>query len=446
MQVPNSRVLRVVFVAVAVLLLGSCKDSGGGSGGDSCGGGECKLTASDASFGEAFGFAVAISGDEVLVGSSLNVENGPSSGAAYVFRRDGSRFEQIQKLLASDGEPGDRFGSSVSIDGDVLVVGARTADDGMGAAVGSAYVFRLIDDEWTEEAEIFADDGEDGDSFGRSVSISDDVIVVGAPRDNDGGVKSGSAYVFRYNGVDTWVQEDKIVASDPTAGDFYGTAVAVDGDVIAVGSPEEDDSGRDSGAVYAYGYNGVDWDEDQKIKAFREPLACESPTVKDDSYPDDAFGISVAVDGDRILIGADGREIRRQPAACQLNIITNGTGGAYVYQETAPGSGAWILEFLFEPTDFAPAQLFGRSVSISGDVVVAGSRADSDAASFGGSAYVFRFDGLDWAQDQKITASDAEPSDWLGESIAVDGETTIVGAFGDDDNGPQAGAAYVFGL
>ncbi|MHC4414142.1 MAG: hypothetical protein ACYS0G_02535 [Planctomycetota bacterium] len=184
--------------------------------------------------------------DVAVVGAHNDDDNGSSSGSAYVYRWNGSSWGQEQKLLASDGAGGDWFGWSVSVSGDVAVVGAYLDDDN-GDRSGSAYVFRWNGSSWTEEAKLLASDGAAGDYFGVSVSVSGDVVVVGAYEDDDNGSSSGSAYVYRWNGS-SWGQEQKLLASDGAAGDFFGYSVSVSGNIAVVGAYSDDYTG----SAYVY--------------------------------------------------------------------------------------------------------------------------------------------------------------------------------------------------
>ncbi len=145
--------------------------------------------------------------------------------------------DQLAKLLPDDGAAGDVFGESVSISGDVAVVGARLDDDN-GNASGSAYVFRWNGSAWVQQAKLTASDGAAGDFFGFSVSISGDVAVIGAFFDDDNGINSGSAYVFQ-KPVGGWVdmtQTAKLTASDGAANDIFGHSVSISGEVAVVGA------------------------------------------------------------------------------------------------------------------------------------------------------------------------------------------------------------------
>jgi len=196
-----------------------------------------KLLASDGAAKDFFGGSVSISGDFAIVGAYLDDDKGSSSGSAYIFKLDDRGWSQQQKLLASDagflpqsGEAatpaktrislplGARFGRFVSISGDYAIVGATAGGDGY---TGSAYIFWWDGISWSEQQKLLASDGAARDKFGYSVSISGDYAIVGAPRDDDNGADSGSAYIFKRDGT-SWRQQQKLTASDGAAGDEFG--------------------------------------------------------------------------------------------------------------------------------------------------------------------------------------------------------------------------------
>ena len=227
---------------------------------------EIKLTASDASSHDYFGTSVFIEGNICVVGSPEAYGNQAVTGAAYIFQFDGSNWIERQKLFAPDSSHGDGFGNSVSLSDDVCIVGAPEDDDIIGGA-GSAYVFRFEDPNWIQETKITASDAAEYDHFGSSVSISGDVCVVGAPRHDQNGESSGSAYIFRFNDPN-WVQEVKLTPSDGAAWDRFGETVSIEGNVCIVGARNDDDSGEDSGSAYIFRFDGLGWIQGDKLAAF----------------------------------------------------------------------------------------------------------------------------------------------------------------------------------
>ncbi|GAJ02326.1 unnamed protein product, partial [marine sediment metagenome] len=177
---------------------------------------ETKLTASDGATNDEFGSSVSIDGDRAIIGAPGD----DPCGSAYVFQWNGTAWVEEAKLTASDGAAGDQFGCSVSINGDRAVIGAYYDDD-KGDRSGSAYVFKWDGTAWVEEAKLTASDGAATDCFGGFVSISGDRAVIGARFDDDNGLSSGSAYVYRWDGA-AWVEEAKLTASDGAAGDQFG--------------------------------------------------------------------------------------------------------------------------------------------------------------------------------------------------------------------------------
>ena len=248
-----------------------------------------KIQASDKEASDLFGHSVSIDGDTVVVGANGEDTGGANAGAAYVFTRSGTTWTQQQKIQASDLQASDSFGTSVSISGDTVVVGAYREDTG-GADAGAAYVFTRSGTTWTQQQKIQASDLQASDLFGQSVSISGDTVVVGAYSEDTGGSDAGSVYIFTRSGT-TWTQQQKIQASDPEAEDTFGNSVSIDGDTVVVGAQYEDTGGTSAGAAYVFTRSGTTWTEQQKI-------------VASDAQATDYFGQAVAIDGDTVVVGA----------------------------------------------------------------------------------------------------------------------------------------------
>jgi len=333
-------------------------------------------------------------------------------GTSLVCRRADAELVE-SKLTASDAAAGDWFGRSVSISGDTAVIGAYLDDDG-GNASGSAYVFTRSGGVWTEQGKLTAFDAAANDFFGFSVSISGDTAVIGAYRD---GSYTGSAYVFtRSSGV--WTQQGKLTASDAAVSDHFGYSVSVSGDTAVIGAYLDDDGGSSSGSAYVFTRSAGVWTQQGKLTAF-------------DAAYSDYFGLSVSISGDTAVIGA------------RYDDDAGGeSGSAYVFTRSA---GVWTEQGKLTASDAGAEDVFGGSVSISGDTVVIGASGDDDGGSASGSAYVFVLDATGvWTQQGKLTASDAAASDWFGISVSISGDTAVIGADYDDDGGSNSGSAYVF--
>ncbi len=215
---------------------------------------QAKLTASDGAVGDYFGISVALLGDTMIVGAPVSASTNMSPGAAYVFARSGTAWIQQAKLTAGDGAAGDTFGNSVALSGDTALVGARYDDIGTNTNQGSAYVFVRNGTTWTQQVKLTTSDGAAYNYFGTSVALSGDTALVGADGDNFGiGSSQGSAYVFVRGGT-TWTQEAKLTAIDGAAYDLFGLGVALseDGSVGWVGAPFSDDPKEDAGAMYVF--------------------------------------------------------------------------------------------------------------------------------------------------------------------------------------------------
>ncbi len=211
------------------------------------------------------------------------------TGAAFVYRFNGTKWIEEQKLYDPNGEIGDRLGNAVAIEGNLAVVCAEQDDNAKGQDAGSAFVFRYNGASWVLEKQLIASDGKAFDRFGCSVAIDGDRIVVGA-REKDGiGTNSGGTYVFRYNGSQ-WVEEAILQASDMASLDEFGSAVDIDGNTIMVGAQKDPVNIWNSGSVYVYRFNGTSWVETQRF--FPQPAV-------DLAY----FGASIALDGDTAVVG-----------------------------------------------------------------------------------------------------------------------------------------------
>jgi len=189
-----------------------------------------KLVASDGTAGDGFGWSVSINGDYAIIGIGAFLDD--YIGSAYIFKRTGSSWTEEAKLTASDGTTGDHFGWSVSINGDYAIIGALFDD----SATGSAYIFKRIGSSWTQQAKLLASDGAAGDVFGYSVSISGDYAIIGTDGDES---TAGSAYIFKRTGS-SWTEEAKLTASDGTTGDQFGWSVSINGDYAIIGAYGDD--------------------------------------------------------------------------------------------------------------------------------------------------------------------------------------------------------------
>ncbi len=457
------------------------------------------LKASNTGAGDWFGWSVAISGDTVVVGAYLEDSNATgvngnqtddsasNAGAAYVFVRSGSSWVQQAYLKASNTELADGFGFSVAVSGDTAVIGAnKEASNATGvggnqadnSAIGSgaAYVFTRSGSTWTQQAYLKASNSETNDRFGISVAVSGDTVVIGADGEDSnatgvGGnqadnsaLGSGAAYVFKRSGS-TWVQQAYLKASNTGEYDLFGWSVAVSGDTVVIGAYGEssnatgvggnqvDDIGFGSGAAYVFVRSGSTWVQQAYLKA-------------SNTGEYDRFGISVALSGDTVVIGADGE--RSNATAVGGNQADNsaiGSGAAYVCKRSG---STWTQQADLNASNTGAQDQFGWCVAVSGDTAVVGAYMEESKAtgvngnqtdnsvSNPGAAYVFVRSGSTWSQQAYLKASNTGAHDQFGISVAVSGDTVVIGAPLEDSsatgvNGTQAdngnnnyGSAYIF--
>ena len=366
-----------------------------------------KILPPDSGSYKQFGSFVAIKEDVAIIGAPNDNENGGASGAAYVLRWDGSNWVDEQKLMPSDGSECEYFGHAVAVSGTVALVGAMQDDDN-GWASGSAYVFRWNGASWVEEQKLLASDGDDSEFFGCSVAISADTALVGAYQNQD----TGSVYVFRWDG-NSWVEKQKILPSDGASYCRFGYSMAVSGDVAMIGAYQNHNNYQDSyGSVYVFRWNGSDWVEEQKL----------SPS---DGANNDYFGYSVAVSGDVTLVGAYGDD-------------DNGgeSGAAYMFRWNGT---SWEEEQKVSASDGATENYFGSSVAICKDMALIGAYGDNANGNECGSAYIFHWNGSRWEEEQKFLPFQGADNDRFGLSTAIDGYWAFVGS-------PNTDSIYSYSL
>ena len=283
-----------------------------------------------------------------------------------------------------------------------------------------------------DTSKLTAYDGLRGDEFGYSVAVDGNTAVVGAYKDDNNSGDSGSAYVFtRSSPTAPWSWAAKLTASDGAGNDEFGISVAVHDDTIVVGAHQDDDSGDDSGSAYVFARDSSMWSQKAKLTA-------------SDAATGDEFGISVAVHGDTIVVGAhqDDDDINGDNSGSAYVFTKSKDANAETVWGNAPVSGDHRVETAkLIALDAAAGDEFGIAVAVDGDTAVIGARQDDTR---NGSAYVFTKVSGVWSQKAKLIASDGAASDEFGSSVAVSGDTVVVGAYLDDDNGDDSGSAYVF--
>ncbi len=364
------------------------------------------------------GVRVSAEGNVVLTGDPTDRILGNAWGSVRVHRYDGWSWNDEGFLPVPADSGFVQFGA-IAIDGDVIVVGGPGVDGAAGAS-GAAYVYRSdpAGSGWVREALITASDGAYLDSFGDAVAVSGDIIVIGAPRDDDNGQDSGTAYVYRREGT-AWIETGKLLASDGRATDEFGTAVAMQGDVVIIGAPKNTYPCAPCGIGAAYVFR-----LDKGTGRFVE----EARLAASDGAADNGFGRSVDLSGDAVVVGASG---------------SAGGGAAYVYR-FAPVGPAW-KEARIQASDSAAGDRFGTAVVLSGERLLVGAPWSDDPATNSGSAYLFRFDGAGWTDETRLVPADAGSS-FFGASVVLTDSFAVASADSVFLPCGLAGSPYIYDL
>jgi hypothetical protein len=370
------------------------------------------LTITGASTGNGSGpvsYVVAANSGMHARGATLTV-----GGAAFTVVQAGANAALQSKLLA--GDAGAAFGRSVAIDGNTAVIGAPRQDVGGNSDQGSAFVFIRIGTQWSQQAQLTAPDGIFFDGFGTAVAISGDTIAVGSP--NHAGSR-GAVYVFQRTGS-TWALQQKLSTLDAAESGELGSSVAMQGNTLVVGAKGEwSVSGISNGAAYVFVRNGTVWTQQQRL------IGNNGPGI---IY----FGNSVAIDADTAVVGAFH--------------ANSGTGTATVFQRAG---SVWSRQVMLMPGDAGgwsgQPNYFGSGVSVGGEFALIGAFIADGSEVDQGAAYVFGPSGATWTRQEKLVDSEGHSGDRFGASVAIsgDGSIGVVGAYSASTDQGHQGAVYV---
>lgn len=362
---------------------------------------EGKLSAPAGMVGDAFGSAVALSGNTALVGAPGDDGSGVDAGAAYVFVRSGTSWTLQQKLQPTDISAGDAFGTAVALSGDTALVGAANAD-GTVTDSGAAYVFMRVAGAWTLSSKLTASDPLASAHFGASVALAASLALIGAPNAKVGSFENGAAYLFQ---GPSWAQQTKLTPSSSNGGDHNGTAVAISGGTLAIGGD------RATGQLVSfYQFDAGVWGT--------APASLSSTTSPTLAH----FGSALALSTNYTVLGAKTVDPTRPGSVLVVSNADHAT------------------QFTLQAADGAPGDGFGSAVAISGiDLLLVGSARNDGQGVDSGSVYVFGFT-TNWTQQQKLTASGGAAADGYGSAVSTAGNQVLFGA---PSFGTKAGAAYV---
>lgn len=371
-----------------------------------------RIDTGDGAYLDRFGSSVSLSGDIAMVGSFLeDTEAGADAGAVHWYEREGSRYVPRGRITAPDGTIEDRFGVAVDVDGERVAIGAFWDIINGNIDQGSVYVFRRSGDNWLLEQKLVASDGMARDLFGFALALEGDRLLVGA---RGAAASQGTAYVFRrVNGA--WTQEVRLDPPAMAPGMFFGASVALSAGRAVIGAPGavSDEDLFNAGAVHVY--SPGDW---QLQTILRAPQPRENA----------AFGFSVSADPQRILVGAfqDGENF-------------TAVGAGYVYRAQDLG-----LDGTLQSLSAQPGELMGVSVAIDGKLAALGSFGyDVGALSGAGSVRLFERGATGWYESRQLLAMDAAPGDGFGRVVDVGGGSILIGAPQKARVNPQEGAAYL---
>ena len=427
-------------------------------------GSEQIIVASDTQVVDEFGWDVGISGDYAIVGSRNEDTGGTDAGAAYIYVRSGTTWSEQQKIQSSDIEAGDSFGGAVSIDGDYITVGANYEDEN-GTSAGAVYVFKRDGTTWTQQAKLLPSDGTGGDelSYGGSIDISGDTIVVGARVADPGGISNaGAAYVFQRSGT-TWTEVKKIVASDAQASDNFGVSVSISGSTIITSAPNEDTKATDAGAAYIYSSQlvtnyyitqpgtyradlqicGIDYKTNEVEVTGSVTPEKSFPSVSTKTYPSDDGTVS---DSDYYgYVGLSGNGLVMVVVGKGDDDTTTNSGGFMVYEKI---NGVWTFTQQITNVGSGSGTLGdcdeGKSVQLDydGTRVFIGAHADGHSYTSSGSVYIYRRVAQgNWTLEQRIDGGGASYRYGYND-VNNAGDKLIIGSYGYPGSGNTGRAWY----
>ncbi|MGD9420460.1 MAG: hypothetical protein Q7R22_016100 [Verrucomicrobiota bacterium JB025] len=384
-----------------------------------------------------YGSDVALDGSRILLGAHNdpgdgNGDNDSYYGAAFIYELEGPEWVLGQRLTMGNRRAGAGLGSSIAMQGDTLAVGARSEPNPSGSSAGAVYVFARSSGMWQLQSRLASDSTVASPYFALRLALDGDTLAVSSTSDAhtaDTGTETsnvGSVSVFTRDG-DVWSRQQKLYAEDFASSDGFGTGLALQGDHLLVGSPNDSDgsgSGQSSiGSVYWFERSGDAWTQQSKIR---------SGVTRDSQR----FGCSIAIDGDTAIIGAH-TLISSNYYAGRAFVFTH-DGSAWNKQATlnSPTPGAWIH--------------FGGSVAISGDtVLVASTGTDMDGVSdpFGtkggiGRAHVFTRSGTKWSHQAAFDPDGGDQSTAFGKTLEVQGNTAVIGKTGGVELFTRSGTSW----
>jgi len=409
---------------------------------------ETTSRASDKQTGDSLGSSIAIYKNTAIVGAA-NEDGGAGdpasgSGAAYVFTKNNfGAWTQTQILRASDFQANDSFGLSVAIYGNLIMVSATREDGGSGDPLpnsGAVYIFNKNNSGvWQENQILRSSDIQASDQFGYSISLLENIVTIGAPNESGGAgdplPTSGTAYIFEKNSSGIWSETVILRASDKQIADNFGWSVSMTESTTIISAPDED-----GGLGDPMSNSGAVYVFEKSSSAiWTEKQILRSADIQ----PEDSFGFSISISRNLAIIGApfeDGG----------LGDLFPDSGVAYLFEKNS--SGLWVEKSILRSNNISNADQAGMAVSIFDQTAVVGVRRDdgSDELLFNsGAAHIFSLDKNNiWQLLTTLRASDKQGNDFFGSSVAINKENIGIGAIrengGAGDPFTNSGAVYFF--
>lgn len=382
---------------------------------------EARLTASDAAAGDRFGTSVAIQGNTAVVGSYLADLPGKSdAGAVYIFQRSGTTWTQVAKLTASNSATGDNLGISVDLDGDTILAGAwlKTL---LTSQQGAAYVFtRSAAGTWSQQAQLSDVGGSASDWFGNRVALEGDTAVISSPGDDVIFTDRGSVQIYTRSGT-TWTRRAALDPGLGGASDLFGSSVSIHNGSVAVGAPGNDiTASGNEGAVYVFTGSGATWSLQQKL-------------TRTGAAVGDSLGNAVAIRGDTVVCGVANFD----------GIVGTNQGLGVSFTRTGT---TWAASEVFMPNETQAQSSFGSAIAMSDEFVAVGAQNWSrPSANFSGAAYAFRRANGAPAKTLTLGMPTPQTDANFGNRMAASGNRLVVGAYNEDGAaGANQGAVYVY--
>jgi hypothetical protein len=354
-----------------------------------------KITATDGEPYDGFGYSLALDGSTAVVGApSATVNGNEAQGAVYIFRLTNGQWIEEQELTASDGAAFDDFGNGVAISGKTVIAGSPDAAINGNAAQGAAYVFNEGNGNWTETQKLLASNGAGSNEFGTSIAMQGATALIGAIQLLHG---PGAAYIFN-NNAGTWSETQELISKNGS--DTFGDAVALDGDNALVGAQQTAvNGGFDEGAAFIFNFRNGTWKQTATL-------------VATDGTMFDSLGCAVAIEGSTAIAGADGATINGKQK-----------GAAYIFTEQ---DGKWSFAQRLTASDGRARDGFGSSVALKGAMALIGEDQYSNNGT--GKAYAFANTNGSWTERARLLATDGQPNDEFGHSVALDYNNAFIGA------------------